>query len=107
MEPTILDRVGRDMSVAQDEIFGPVLVVIPFDSLEVGLVAAIWTRDIDKAMSLASRVRAGQVYINGYRAGAGVELPFGGYKKSGYGREKGLESLRSYTQVKNVCIKFA
>jgi acyl-CoA reductase-like NAD-dependent aldehyde dehydrogenase len=117
MEPTILDRVRTDMSVAQDEIFGPVLVVIPFDSLEeaaaladrtrFGLVAAIWTRDIDKAMSLASRIRAGQVYVNGYRAGAGVELPFGGYKKSGYGREKGLESLRSYTQVKNVCIKFA
>ncbi len=72
-----------------------------------GLVAGIWTRDINKALSLASRIKAGQVYINTYGAGGGVELPFGGYKKSGYGREKGLESLASYTQVKNVCVKFA
>ena len=72
-----------------------------------GLVAGVWTRDINKAMTLASRIKAGQVYINTYGAGGGVELPFGGYKKSGYGREKGLESLASYTQVKNVCIKFA
>ena len=71
-----------------------------------GLVAGIWTRDINKAMSLASRIKSGQVYINTYGAGGGVELPFGGYKKSGYGREKGLESLASYTQVKNVCIKY-
>ena len=72
-----------------------------------GLVAGVWTRDINKAMALASRIKSGQVYINTYGAGGGVELPFGGYKKSGYGREKGLESLASYTQVKNVCIKFA
>ena len=72
-----------------------------------GLVAGVWTRDINKAMALASRIKAGQVYINTYGAGGGVELPFGGYKKSGYGREKGLESLASYTQVKNVCVKFA
>ena len=57
--------------------------------------------------SPASRIKAGQVYVNTYGAGGGVELPFGGYKKSGYGREKGLESLASYTQVKNVCVKFA
>ena len=56
-------------------------------------------------MSLASRIKTGQVYVNTYGAGGGVELPFGGYKKSGYGREKGLESLASYTQVKNVCVK--
>ena len=74
---------------------------------EYGLVAGVWTRDINKAMALSSRIKAGQVYINTYGAGGGVELPFGGYKKSGYGREKGLESLASYTQVKNVCIKFA
>ena len=72
-----------------------------------GLVAGVWTRDINKAMALASRIKSGQVYINTYGAGGGVELPFGGYKKSGYGREKGLESLASYTQVKNVCVKFA
>jgi aldehyde dehydrogenase (NAD+) len=115
-QPTLLDRVTPDMRVAQEEIFGPVLAMIEFDDLEqaaqianrsqYGLVSGIWTRDINKAMSLASRIKAGQVYINTYGAGGGVELPFGGYKKSGYGREKGLESLASYTQVKNVCVKF-
>ena len=116
-QPTLLDRVSPDMRVAQEEIFGPVLAIIDFDDVEeaarvanrsqYGLVAGIWTRDINKAMTLASRIKAGQVYINTYGAGGGVELPFGGYKKSGYGREKGLESLASYTQVKNVCVKFA
>jgi aldehyde dehydrogenase (NAD+) len=115
--PTLLDRVAPDMRVAQEEIFGPVLAIITFDDLEeavalanrsqFGLVAGVWTRDINKAMTVASRIKAGQVYINTYGAGGGVELPFGGYKKSGYGREKGLESLVSYTQVKNVCVKFA
>src|SRR5262245_38514467 len=114
--PTLLDRVTPDMRVAQEEIFGPVLSIITFDDLEeaaelanrsqYGLVAGIWTRDINKAMALSSRIKSGQVYINTYGAGGGVELPFGGYKKSGYGREKGLESLASYTQVKNVCIKY-
>ena len=116
-QPTLLDRVAPDMRVAQEEIFGPVLAIIPFDDIEqaavianrsqYGLVSGIWTRDINKALSLASQIKSGQVYINTYGAGGGVELPFGGYKKSGYGREKGLESLASYTQVKNVCIKFA
>jgi aldehyde dehydrogenase (NAD+) len=115
-EPTLLDRVSPEMRVAQEEIFGPVLAVITFDDLEAaarlanrsqyGLVAGIWTRDITKAMTLASAIKSGQVFINTYGAGGGVELPFGGYKKSGYGREKGLESLASYTQVKNVCIKW-
>jgi aldehyde dehydrogenase (NAD+) len=115
--PTLLDGVAPDMRVAQEEIFGPVLAIMSFDDLEqaaelanrsqYGLVAGIWTRDINKALSLASRIKVGQVYINTYGAGGGVELPFGGYKKSGYGREKGLESLASYTQVKNVCVKFA
>ena len=116
-EPTLLDGVQPGMRVAQEEIFGPVLAIIGFDDVEeaatlanrsdYGLVAGVWTRDINKAMTLASRIKAGQVYINTYGAGGGVELPFGGYKKSGYGREKGLESLASYTQVKNVCVKFA
>jgi aldehyde dehydrogenase (NAD+)/betaine-aldehyde dehydrogenase len=116
-QPTLLDRVSPDMRVAQEEIFGPVLAIIPFDDLEeaigianrsqYGLVAGIWTRDINKAMTIASRVKTGQVYINTYGAGGGVELPFGGYKKSGYGREKGLDSLASYTQIKNVCVRFA
>ena len=115
--PTLLDRVSPDMRVAQEEIFGPVLAIISFDELDeavelanrsqYGLVAGVWTRDINKAMAVSSRIKSGQVYINTYGAGGGVELPFGGYKKSGYGREKGLESLASYTQVKNVCVKFA
>src|ERR1035437_1395517 len=115
--PTLLDRVAPDMRVAQEEIFGPVLAILTFDDLEeavalanrsqYGLVAGVWTRDINKAMAVSSRIKAGQVYINTYGAAGGVELPFGGYKKSGYGREKGLESLVSYTQVKNVCVKFA
>jgi acyl-CoA reductase-like NAD-dependent aldehyde dehydrogenase len=115
-QPTLLDRVSADMRVAQEEIFGPVLAIIAFDAVEdaieianrsqYGLVSGVWTRDINKAMAVSSRIKAGQVYINTYGAGGGVELPFGGYKKSGYGREKGLESLASYTQVKNVCIKF-
>jgi aldehyde dehydrogenase (NAD+) len=114
--PTLIDRVSPDMRIAQEEIFGPVLSIITFDDLEeaseianrsqYGLVAGIWTRDINKALALASRIKVGQVYVNTYGAGGGVELPFGGYKKSGYGREKGLESLASYTQVKNVCIKY-
>ena len=117
LEPTLLDAVTPDMRVAQEEIFGPVLAIIDVDDVEeaaavanrsqYGLVAGIWTRDINKAMALATRIKAGQVYVNTYGAGGGVELPFGGYKKSGYGREKGLESLASYTQVKNVCVKFA
>jgi aldehyde dehydrogenase (NAD+) len=116
-QPTLLDGVSPDMRVAQEEIFGPVLAIITFDEVEeaiaianrsqYGLVAGVWTRDINKAMLVASRIKSGQVYINTYGAGGGVELPFGGYKKSGYGREKGLESLASYTQVKNVCVKFA
>ena len=116
-EPTLLDKVSPGMRVAQEEIFGPVLAIITFDEVEeaidianrspYGLVAGVWTRDINKAMTIASRIKSGQVYINTYGAGGGVELPFGGYKKSGYGREKGLESLAGYTQVKNVCVKFA
>jgi acyl-CoA reductase-like NAD-dependent aldehyde dehydrogenase len=116
-EPTLLDQVSPDMRVAQEEIFGPVLAIIVFDEIEeaiaianrsqYGLVAGVWTRDLNKAMAVSSQIKSGQVYVNTYGAGGGVELPFGGYKKSGYGREKGLESLASYTQIKNVCIKFA
>jgi len=116
-QPTLLDNVSPDMRVAQEEIFGPVLAIITFDDVEdaiaianrsqYGLVAGVWTRDINKAMAIASRVKAGQVYINTYGAGGGVELPFGGYKKSGYGREKGLDSLASYLQIKNVCVRYA
>jgi acyl-CoA reductase-like NAD-dependent aldehyde dehydrogenase len=115
-QPTLLDRVSPEMRVAQEEIFGPVLAIMTFDDLEeamsiakhsqYGLVAGIWTSDISKALAIATRIKTGQVFAQ-HGAGGGVELPFGGYKKSGYGREKGLDALASYTQIKNVCVRYA
>ena len=102
------------MRIAQEEIFGPVLSVLTFRDEEeairiaidvkYGLVAGIFTNDINRALRLAKGIRAGQIYVNEYLAG-GEETPFGGYKQSGFGREKGLEALRSYSQVKNVAIR--
>jgi len=113
--PTLLNLVTSTMRVHREEIFGPVLSIVPFDTLEeaaalandteYGLVAGIWGRDVGATHWLAQQVKAGQVFINTYGAGGGVELPFGGYKKSGFGREKGLDALLSYTQVKNICIR--
>jgi len=113
--PTLFDRVSRDSRLAREEVFGPVLAVLPFDtedeavslanSAEYGLVCGVWTRDVSRAHRVAGRLDAGQVYVNGYGAGGGVELPFGGYKKSGFGREKGVEALNSYLQTKNICIR--
>ena len=71
-----------------------------------GLVAGVYTTDISKAMRAAERLRAGQIWINSFYAGLDVEFPFGGYKRSGFGREKGIEGINAYLQVKNVCIKF-
>jgi aldehyde dehydrogenase (NAD+) len=117
LEPTIVDGVDPASRAAQDEIFGPVLAVIAFSTVEeaamiadqsrYGLVAGVWTKNIDTAMRLATSIKAGQIFVNTYGAGGGVEFPFGGYKRSGYGREKGLEALSSYTQVKNICIRYA
>ena len=113
--PTLLHHAAPSMRVHREEIFGPVLTVVPFDTLEeaaeianatdYGLVAGIWGENISQTHWLAQNVEAGQVFVNCYGAGGGVELPFGGYKKSGFGREKGLDALLSYTQVKNVCIR--
>jgi aldehyde dehydrogenase (NAD+) len=112
--PTILDRVAPSARVAQEEIFGPVMSIHPFaqesealaiaNDVTYGLAAGIFTRNIDRALRLATRLQAGQIYVNEYFAG-GEETPFGGYKQSGFGREKGLEALRNYTQVKNIAIR--
>ncbi|TCL10140.1 aldehyde dehydrogenase (NAD+) [Shimia isoporae] len=114
MEPTVLSGVTGDMEIAQQEVFGPVLSVLPFASeaeaveiangTDYGLVGGVFTRDTDRAMRAARDVRAGQVFVNEWYAG-GVETPFGGYGKSGYGREKGREALWNYVQTKNVAIK--
>lgn len=113
--PTLLDNVKVGMRVHQEEIFGPVLSIVPFDSVdqaieianatEFGLVAGVWGKDVSVTHRIAQRVQAGQVFVNCYGAGGGVEIPFGGYRKSGFGREKGLDALMSYTQVKNVCVR--
>ena len=110
--PTIVDDVAPDSRIAQEEVFGPVLVTLPFseeqeaialaNGTDYGLLAAVWTRDVARAHRSAAAVQAGQVFINTYGAGGGVELPFGGFKKSGYGREKGIEALDAFTQTKTV-----
>ncbi|MEV0475410.1 aldehyde dehydrogenase family protein [Streptomyces prunicolor] len=116
IEPTVLTGLTNQARCAREEIFGPVVTVIDFDDPEealaiandtpYGLSSYVWTRDLDKALRMAEGIRAGQVYVNATGVGTGIELPFGGYKHSGWGREKGLEALASYTQTKNVCIGF-
>jgi len=114
LQPTVLGGVRPGTEIFEEEVFGPVLSVTDFDEEEeaielangtpYGLVAGIWTRDLARAHRLAASVAAGQVYVNGYGVAGGIELPFGGMKRSGYGRGKGLEALNSYTQIKNVCV---
>ena len=110
--PVLFGAVDPDAAIAQEEVFGPVLAVTPFEdeadairianATEFGLVAGIWTKDGGRQHRVAKRVRAGQVFVNGYGAGGGIELPFGGFKKSGHGREKGFEALFDMSATKTV-----
>ncbi len=110
--PTIFGPVPRDHELARDEVFGPVLSIIPFDdeddavrlanATDFGLLAGIWTRDGARQTRMAKRMQCGQVYLNCYGAGGGVELPFGGVKHSGHGREKGFLALQEFCVIKTV-----
>ncbi|NIM43427.1 MAG: aldehyde dehydrogenase family protein [Hydrogenophaga sp.] len=113
--PTLVRDVPPQHRLAQEEVFGPVLAAMAFDDEDeavrlangtsFGLVAGVWTRDGGRQLRMARRVKAGQVFINNYGAGGGVELPFGGVKSSGYGREKGFEALLGFTTLKTVAIR--
>jgi aldehyde dehydrogenase (NAD+) len=113
--PTLLRDVPPAHAIAQQEIFGPVLAAMPFDDEEqaiaiangtpYGLVAGLWTRDGGRQLRLARRLNCGQVFVNNYGAGGGIELPFGGVKSSGYGREKGFEALAGFTRLKTIAIR--
>ncbi len=114
VEPTIFDNVKDEMAIARDEIFGPVVSVLPFKTMEevvdranrtyYGLAAAIWTKDIDKAHNYARQVKAGTVWVNCYHV-VDTTTPFGGFKMSGQGRENGEAALEHYTEMKTVTIK--
>ncbi|MFN5883277.1 MAG: aldehyde dehydrogenase family protein, partial [Burkholderiales bacterium] len=113
--PVLLRDVPSDSRLWQQEIFGPVLAVCPFDteeealalanSTDYGLVAGVWTRDGARQLRMARALEAGQVFINNYGAGGGVELPFGGVRHSGHGREKGFEALYGFTRLKTIAIR--
>jgi aldehyde dehydrogenase (NAD+)/betaine-aldehyde dehydrogenase len=113
--PTLLADVAPDAEIARDEVFGPVVSATTFSDIdeaislanasEYGLIAAVWTQNIDTAHVVAEEVRCGQVYLNTFGAGGGVEFAFGGFKKSGYGREKGLEALDAFCQTKTVVLR--
>jgi aldehyde dehydrogenase (NAD+) len=114
VEPTIFDAVRDDMAIAQDEIFGPVVSVLPFKSAEevfdranrtyYGLSAGVWTKDIDKAHLFAKHVKAGTVWVNCYHI-VDASTPFGGFKMSGHGRENGEAALDLYSEMKTVTVK--
>ena len=115
IEPTIFDRVENRMTIAREEIFGPVLSTITFRTPEeavaiandskYGLEANLWTNDLTKAHRIARALRAGTVTVN-TRDGGGIEVPFGGYKQSGFGRDKSLHAIDKYTQLKTTYISF-
>jgi aldehyde dehydrogenase (NAD+) len=113
--PTLVADVNAGHRIAQEEIFGPVQAVIPFEGerealtiangTPFGLVAGVWTRDGSRALRLARKLQCGQVFVNNYGAGGGIELPFGGVKHSGHGREKGFEALYGFSVLKTVAVK--
>ena len=113
VQPTIFTNVSNNMRIAQEEVFGPVLAVIPFEDeadavrigndVNFGLAAGVWTRDIGRALRMSEKLRVGTVWVNTYRA-VSYTSPFGGYKRSGIGRESGLEAIKQYMQVKSVWI---
>ncbi|WP_316227421.1 aldehyde dehydrogenase family protein [Bradyrhizobium sp. SZCCHNR1047] len=113
--PALYQQVARDSELARDEVFGPVLAAMPFDDeadaiklangTDFGLVAGVWSGDGSRAMRVARKVKVGQMFVNGYGAGGGIELPFGGMKKSGHGREKGFEALYELAAMKTLIVK--
>jgi len=115
VEPTVFDGVKPNMRIAQEEVFGPVLSVLTFDDEEeavaiannsaYGLGAGIFTKDIDRALRLSTRLRSGSVWVNEYWGSGAIGVPFGGYKQSGIGRERGQETINNYTQTKSVSIR--
>jgi aldehyde dehydrogenase (NAD+) len=115
VEPRLLRDVSPQSRIACEEVFGPVLVAMPFDDeanavrlangTGYGLVAGVWTRDGGRQLRLARAIDSGQVFVNSYGAGGGVELPFGGVKHSGHGREKGFEALYGFTRLKTVVLR--
>jgi len=116
VEPTIFTDVENHMAVAQEEIFGPVLAIIPFDTEEeaisiandtcYGLASGVWTTSLSRAMRMTRAINAGTVWINTYRV-AQAMAPFGGFRDSGFGKERGIQALDEYTRTKNVMIDFA
>ncbi len=115
VKPRIYGPVPREHPLAREEVFGPVMALIPFEDeadavalangTDYGLVAGVWSRDSARALRVARRIRAGQVFVNAYGAGGGIELPFGGMGKSGHGREKGFEGLREFTTLRTLVVK--
>jgi aldehyde dehydrogenase (NAD+) len=113
VEPTIFGRVHNRMRIAQEEVFGPVMAVIPFkdeeDAIAIGndvvygLAAGVWTENIRRALTMAERLEAGTVWVNTYRTNSYMS-PFGGYKRSGFGREGGQDMIYEYLQTKSVWI---
>lgn len=113
--PRVYGPVPRSNELATDEVFGPVLSVLPFEDeadavrlangTDYGLMAAVWSRDGNRALRVARGIRAGQVYVNAFGAGGGIELPFGGMKKSGHGREKGFAALHDVSALRTTIVK--